>query len=124
MKKTIILNASPRKNWNTAQVLKSAMEGAKSVSAEVKYIDLYDLNFTGCRGCMACKRKDAERCRCYWKDDLTAVISEVYAAIRFSLVRRFILEDLPAGTSLFWNGCTFRHSLTMITAFILPARSM
>lgn len=80
MRKTIILNASPRKNWNTEQILKAAMEGAKSVSAEVKYIDLYQLNFTGCRSCMLCKRKETERCRCYWKDDLTSVISEVYAA--------------------------------------------
>lgn len=80
MKKTIILNASPRKNWNTAQILKSAMEGAKSAGAEAKYIDLYDLSFTGCRSCMACKRKDADRCRCYWKDDLTSVISDVFSA--------------------------------------------
>lgn len=50
--KTIILNASPRKNWNTAQLLKSAAKGAESAGAEVEYIDLYDLNFTGCRSCM------------------------------------------------------------------------
>ena len=98
MKKTIVLNASPRKNWNTAQILKSAMEGARSVGAEVKYIDLYDLNFTGCRGCMACKRKDAERCRCYWKDDLTAVISEVYAA-----------DTLLIGTPVYFGRPTSRY---------------
>ncbi|HJA91588.1 MAG TPA: hypothetical protein H9717_00440 [Candidatus Eisenbergiella merdipullorum] len=40
----------------------------------------FGLNFTGCRSCMPCKRKDAERCRCYWKDDLTALTLEVYAA--------------------------------------------
>lgn len=98
MKKTIVLNASPRKNWNTVQVLKSAMEGAKSTGAEVKYIDLYDLNFTGCRGCMACKRKDAERCHCYWKDDLTAVISEVYAA-----------DTLLIGTPIYFGRPTSRY---------------
>lgn len=80
MKKVIVLNASPRKNWNTAQMLKSAMKGAQSTGAEVKYVDLYDLNYTGCRGCMLCKRKNVERCRCYWKDDLTSVITEVYGA--------------------------------------------
>lgn len=80
MKKVIVLNASPRKNWNTAQILKSAVEGAKSTGAEVEYINLYDLNFAGCRSCMLCKRKDAERCRCYWKDDLTPVIADVYSA--------------------------------------------
>lgn len=56
--KTIVLNTSPRKNWNTAQVLKAAMDGAKSTGAEVEYIDLYDLNFTGCRSCGL----QAERC--------------------------------------------------------------
>lgn len=78
--KTIVLNASPRKNWNTAQLLKSAMAGAESTGAETEYIDLYDLNFTGCRSCMLCKRKDAKRCRCYWKDDLSPVIDRVYSA--------------------------------------------
>lgn len=45
--KVIVLNTSPRKAWNTAKLLKSAAEGAKSTGAEVEYIDLYDLNFTG-----------------------------------------------------------------------------
>ena len=57
-KKVIAINMSPRKNWNTAKLLKSAVEGAKSVGAEVEYIDLYDLKFTGCRSCMLCKRKN------------------------------------------------------------------
>ena len=28
--KTILINGSPRKNWNTAQLLKSAQKGAES----------------------------------------------------------------------------------------------
>ena len=47
--KTIILNGSPRKNWNTAQALQSVQKGAESVGAETEYIDLYDLTYTGCR---------------------------------------------------------------------------
>ena len=47
--KTIVVNASPRKNWNTAELLKEAKKGAESVGAETEYVDLYDLNFTGCR---------------------------------------------------------------------------
>lgn len=80
MKKIMILNASPRKNWNTAQLLKSAMAGAESTGAEVEYIDLYDLNFTGCRGCLLCKRKEVERCHCYWKDDLSPIIDKIFSA--------------------------------------------
>ena len=38
--KTIVLNGSPRKNWNTALMLKEAQKGAESVGAETEYIDL------------------------------------------------------------------------------------
>ena len=78
--KTIILNGSPRKNWNTAMMLKEAQKGAESVGAETEYIDLYDLSFTGCRSCLACKLKDKERCKCFWKDDLSPVIDRIFAA--------------------------------------------
>ena len=78
--KTIIINASPRKNWNTAKLLKEAQKGAESVGAEVEYVDLYDLNFKGCRSCLACKRVGAERCKCFWKDDLSPLIDRILAA--------------------------------------------
>lgn len=78
--KTMILNASPRKDWNTAQLLKSAQSGAASVGAETEYIDLYDLNFTGCRSCLACKRKGAQRCRCFWKDDFSPILDRIFSA--------------------------------------------
>ena len=81
--KTIIINGSPRKNWNTAQLLKEAMRGAESVGDEVEYIDLYDLSYNGCRSCLACKRKGiAEPCKCYWKDELSPVLEKVLQADR------------------------------------------
>lgn len=78
--KTIVLNASPRKGWNTARLLKAAAEGARDAGSEVEYKDLYDLTFTGCRSCMLCKRKGVERCHCYWKDDLSPIIDEIFKA--------------------------------------------
>ncbi|MBR4329923.1 MAG: flavodoxin family protein, partial [Candidatus Riflebacteria bacterium] len=38
--KVIVLNGSPRTNFNTAQLLKQAQKGAESVGAEVEYYDL------------------------------------------------------------------------------------
>lgn len=76
--KIIILNGSPRKNNNTAKMLKSAKEGAESNGYEVEYFDLYDLNFTGCRSCLACKLKDGRRNHCYWKDDLSPIIDKIF----------------------------------------------
>lgn len=81
--KVIVLNGSPRKNWNTAQLLKEAAKGAESAGAEVEYIDLYDLNYNGCRSCLACKRKNiAEPCKCYWKDELSPVLERILKADR------------------------------------------
>ena len=34
--KAIILNASPRKGWNTAQLLKAARQGAEEAGAETE----------------------------------------------------------------------------------------
>ena len=76
--KIIILNGSPRKNNNTAKMLKSAKEGAESKGYEVEYYDLYDLNFTGCRSCLACKLKDGRRNHCFWKDDLSPIIDKIF----------------------------------------------
>lgn len=95
---TLVLNASPRKAWNTAKLLKSAAEGAKSAGSEVEYIDLYDLNFTGCRSCMLCKRKGAQRCHCYWKDDLSPIIDKIFWA-----------DVLLIGTAIYLGRPTSRY---------------
>ena len=78
--KTIIINASPRKKWNTAEIMESAMKGAESVGAEVEYINLYDLVFKGCRSCLICKMKDKTKGKCYWKDDLSPLIEKILDA--------------------------------------------
>lgn len=76
-KKVMAINGSPRKNWNTAKLLQSALKGAESVGAETEFIHLYDLNFKGCISCFGCKRKGAEPCRCYLKDDLSPVLEKI-----------------------------------------------
>ena len=78
--KTIVINASPRKKWNTAEVMQAAQNGAESVGAEVEYINLYDLVFKGCRSCLICKQKDKTKGKCYWSDDLTPLIDRIFDA--------------------------------------------
>ncbi len=94
--KTILLNGSPRKNWNTAMMLKEAQKGAESAGAETEYIDLFDLSYTGCRSCMACKRKGGERCRCFWKDDLSPVIDHIFAADALIIGSPIYLGDVTS----------------------------
>ena len=96
--KALVLNASPRKTGNTAKLLKSAADGAGDVGAEVEYINLYELIFTGCRGCMLCKRKGVERCHCYWKDDLSPIIDKIFHA-----------DVLLIGTAIYLGRPTSRY---------------
>lgn len=56
--------------------MKSAVEGAKFAGFDVKYVDLYKLDLSGCRICLICKNDD-ETCRCYWRDELSPVIEEI-----------------------------------------------
>ena len=77
MKKVIVLNASPRKNFNTAKMLKEAQKGAESVNAEVEFFNLYDYNFLGCRSCFACQRKGSiTNGVCAIKDDIKPVLEK------------------------------------------------
>ena len=94
--KTLILNGSPRKNWNTAMMLKEAQKGAESAGAETEYIDLFDLTYTGCRSCLACKRKGADRCKCFWKDDLSPVIERIFAADALIIGSPIYLGDVTS----------------------------
>ena len=80
MKKIYAVNGSPRKNGNTAQLLQKALEGAASVGAEVKLIQLADLNFSGCRSCFACKKLANPAPGCVLKDDLAENLKELLQA--------------------------------------------
>ena len=80
MKKIYAINGSPRKNGNTAQLLQKALDGAASAGAEVKLIQLADLNFSGCLSCFACKRLQNPTPGCALKDDLSEILKELLQA--------------------------------------------
>lgn len=108
---TIIINASPRKNWNTAQLLKEAQKGAQSVGAQTEYIDLYDLNFTGCRSCLACKLKKGKHPGCAWKDDISPLIEKILKA-----------DSLIIGTPIYFGEPTvpFRALMERLVFCVMP----
>lgn len=82
MVKALFINGSPSKNFNTAQLLQKAMEGAKEAGAEVEMVNLYDrnLNYKGCMSCFACKVKGGKKGVCSFPDDLKPIMERAMEA--------------------------------------------
>jgi multimeric flavodoxin WrbA len=92
----VLINGSPRKNWNTDLLLQEAAKGAESVGAHTETIHLYDMDFKGCRSCMACNLKDGKSFgRCAWQDDLKPVLDKINDA-----------DGLILGSPIYWGDVT------------------
>jgi multimeric flavodoxin WrbA len=79
--KAIVVNGSPRKDWNTGKAVQKAGEGLEDEGFEVERIDLYDYVFKGCTSCFACKLKnDRTNGICAMKDDLRPVLERLREA--------------------------------------------
>ena len=79
--KLIAVNGSPRKQWNTAQLLEKVTEGAKSAGMYAKLVHVYDFDFKGCASCFGCKRIGGDSYgRCAMRDGLTPLLDEIHGA--------------------------------------------
>ena len=77
----LLVNGSPRKNFNTAKLLNKALEGAISAGADVEIINLYDYTFQGCLSCFACKIKSSKtNGLCAHKDELKPILAKAQKA--------------------------------------------
>lgn len=71
----VVINASPRKRANTAQLCKNVADGARDNGADVEYFDLYSYDFKGCMSCFSCHlKKNFENPLCFWRDDLKEIL--------------------------------------------------
>ena len=76
-KKIIVVNAGPRKGWNTDTLLTEAAKGAEAAGAAVERFDLFRLErYTGCISCFGCK-KEKFKGHCICKDGLTPVLDAI-----------------------------------------------
>lgn len=85
--KFYLINGSPRKKYNTAKLLDmtaSAItdEHNKENSNEeldIEIIDLYDLNYKGCKSCFHCKKIEGKYYgQCPIKDDLRELLPKIW----------------------------------------------
>lgn len=126
VKKIIAINGSPRRKCNTAELLESALRGAKDAGAETELVQLYGLNFKGCISCFYCKRKDKEHGTCAMKDDLTPVLERVKEADALIFGSPIYFMNLSAGMIAFMERLFFSnyiYSNEIPTVFPKPLKN-
>jgi multimeric flavodoxin WrbA len=102
--KVIVFNGSPRKDWNTATLLKRALDGAASKGAETELVHLYDLHYSGCRSCYACKLKGGPSYgRCATRDELTPVLAKAAEVDALILGTPIYLGSVSGGFKCFFE---------------------
>ncbi|MBQ9043092.1 MAG: flavodoxin family protein [Eggerthellaceae bacterium] len=108
--KIIAVNGGPRANHNTAQLLDSAIEGARSEGAEVERFDLYKMDYKGCRGCFACKRKGGKSLhKCAIKDGLTPILEAVADADALIVGSPIYFSDITGEIRSFLERLLFQY---------------
>lgn len=116
MKKFYAINGSPRKDWNTAQLLDKALEGAKASSPDEKVmterIDLYDLTYSGCRSCFACKRIGGSSYgKCAVRDDLYKVLEKVLNSDGIIIGSPIYYRNITGGLHSFLERLMFPYTV-------------
>lgn len=108
--KVIAINGSPRKSWNTAQLLENALKGAKDKGADTELIHLYDLQYKGCISCMVCKRKNTKSYgRCCINDDLKPLFDKISQADAIILGSPIYFWNVTAAMRAFLERFLFQY---------------
>ncbi len=76
-KNIVIVNAGPRKGWNTDTLIAEAAKGAEAAGATVERFDLFKQEkYTGCISCFGCK-KEKNKGHCICRDGLMPILDAI-----------------------------------------------
>ena len=107
--KVIAVNGSPRKGWNTHTLLQKALDGAAAKGAQTEMVNLYDIDFKGCIGCLGCKLKGKEPGRCAIKDALQPVLDRVAECDALILGSPIYIGEVTGELRSFLERLIFQH---------------
>ncbi len=109
MSKIVVVNASPRKGWNTDTLVTEAMKGAESAGAEVVKFDLFRLEkYTGCISCFGCK-KEKFKGHCICRDGLTPVLDAIRESDGLIIGSPNYLSELSASFRALYERLIFQN---------------
>ena len=97
-KSIIALNGSGRKNGNSAAILDSFLDGVRSAEGgfEIEKVDVFDLDYKGCRGCHGCELRDRKLRGCVQKDGASELLSRMRQADGIVFSAPIFFWELPA----------------------------
>lgn len=110
-KQIVVVNAGPRKGWNTDTLITEAANGAEASGAEIIRFDLFRLEkYTGCISCFGCK-KEKFKGHCVCKDGLTPVLDAIRSADGLIIGSPNYLSEMTASFRALYERLIFQ-SLT------------
>ncbi len=108
-KKIVVVNAGPRKGWNTDTLITEASRGAESAGAVVERFDLFRLEkYTGCISCFGCK-KEKFKGRCICRDGLTPVLDAIRESDGLIIGSPNYLSNLTASFRALYERLIFQN---------------
>ncbi len=108
-KKIVVVNAGPRKGWNTDTMITEAAKGAEAAGAEIQRFDLFRLErYTGCISCFGCK-KERFKGHCVCRDGLTPVLDAIREADGLIIGSPNYLSELTASFRALYERLIFQN---------------
>ena len=108
-KKIVVVNAGPRKGWNTDTLISEAARGAQSAGAEIERFDLFRLEkYTGCISCFGCKREKFKG-QCICNDGLKPVLDAIRESDGMIIGSPNYLSNLTASFRALYERLIFQN---------------
>jgi multimeric flavodoxin WrbA len=101
MPRIVAIYGSPRRNGNTATLLKQAVKGARDAGAEVREFVLRDLKMSPCLEIYQCKTTG----RCAIQDDFQILHDEMLSADGLILASPIFFYTVSAHTKILMDRC-------------------
>ena len=108
-RKIVVVNAGPRKGWNTDTLITEAAKGAEAAGAEIVRFDLFRMEkYTGCISCFGCK-KEKNKGHCIVKDGLTPVLDAIRESDGLIIGSPNYLSELTASFRALYERLIFQN---------------
>ena len=108
-RKIVVVNAGPRRGWNTDTLITEAAKGAEAAGAEIVRFDLFRMEkYTGCISCFGCK-KEKNKGHCIVKDGLAPVLDAVREADGLIIGSPNYLSELTASCRALYERLIFQN---------------